>query len=392
MGMEVKVVSGREALTEHIPAWKALADAALEPNPFYEHWMLLPAVDYFGPGKDLKFALVFRHESGKAPLLSGLFPLERIRPYMGLPVGAWSLWKYNHCPLTMPLIRKDSPREVLAALFQWLLTDAGGHLLEWRYLLAEGPFQQLLADQLHEMGVAPLVWEWYTRAFFKPMETAEQYFAAALSGKHRKAWKRRTELLADLGPLEFCVADETTDMAAWIHEFLRIESSGWKGREGSAMACQEPNRKFFEEAVTGAFHAKRLLMSALRVGGKTIAQNCYFRTGKGSFHFKPAFDEEYARFSPGFHMECELIQYLHLQREIEWMDSCTSSGNEMYNRLFMARRTIQSLIIPVRGGVGGLLVAALPCLRYLKKTARAMFAPAASHNGKSKLEMAEAVK
>jgi hypothetical protein len=390
--MEVRVISGVEALTEHIPAWKVLVEAALEPNPFYEHWMLLPAVRYFGPGKDLKFALVFRKESSKDPLLCGMFPLERIRPYMGLPVGAWSLWKYNHCPFTMPLIRKDCPREVLTALFQWLSTEAGGHLLEWRYVLAEGPFHQLLADQLHDMGVAPLIWEWYTRALFKPMETSEQYFAAALSGKHRKAWKRRKELLAELGPLEFTVADETADIAGCIDEFLRIESSGWKGREGSAMACQEPNRKFFVEAVMGAFQAKRLLMTAMRVGGKTIAQNCYFRGGKGSFHFKPAFDEEYARFSPGFHMECELIRHLHSRLEIEWMDSCTSSGNEVYNRLFLARRTIQSLIIPVRGGVGGLLVSAIPCLRYLKRTARAVFASGAPQNGKAKPEMAEAVK
>ena len=91
-------------------------------------------------------------------------------------------------------------------------------------------------------------------------------------------------------------------------------------------------------------------------------------------------------------MECELIRHLHSRLEIEWMDSCTSSGNEVYNRLFLARRTIQSLIIPVRGGVGGLLVSAIPCLRYLKRTARAVFASGAPQNGKAKPEMAEAVK
>ena len=82
-----------------------------------------------------------------------MFPLERIRPYMGLPVCGWSLWKYNHCPFTTPLIRKDRAREGLAALFQWLSSpEAGGHLLEWRYVLGEGTFYQLLVDQLHDMG------------------------------------------------------------------------------------------------------------------------------------------------------------------------------------------------------------------------------------------------
>jgi CelD/BcsL family acetyltransferase involved in cellulose biosynthesis len=385
--MEVRIISDSEGLAEHVAAWEMLAADALEPNPFYEHWMLLPAIRHFGGGKDLKFLLVFQNGTGQSPsVLCGMFPLERIRPYMGLPVGAWSIWKYNHCPLTMPLIRKNCAREVLAALFDWLASaEAGGHLLDWRYVLGEGVFHQILVDQLHAMGEVPLIWEWFTRALFRPLETADRYITTALSGKHRKAFKRRSELLADLGPPEFRVADEGADIADWIESFLRIESSGWKGREGSAMACSEANRSFFVEAVSGAFRKRRLLMTAMDVGGKTIAQNCYFRVGAGSFHFKPAFDEEYARFSPGFHMECELIRYLHGQSEIEWMDSCTSSGNEMYNRLFIARRTIQSLIIPTRGGVGGFLVSAIPCLRYLKRTARARFTSARNRRAESEI-------
>jgi hypothetical protein len=89
-------------------------------------------------------------------------------------------------------------------------------------------------------------------------------------------------------------------------------------------------------------------------------------------------------------MECELIRYLHGQSEIEWMDSCTSSGNEMYNRLFIARRTIQSLIIPTRGGVGGFLVSAIPCLRYLKRTARARFT--STRNRRAESEITEGAK
>jgi len=391
--MEVRIVSEEEALAGHVPAWTMLAESALEPNPFYEHWMLLPAVRHYGRGKDLKFVLIFQKDLRPAPLLCGLVPLERIHHFMGLPVSGWSVWKYNHCPFTTPLIRNDCAREVLAAFFQWLLShETGGHLLEWRYVLGEGMFNQLLIDQLHHLGTVPLVSEWYTRAFFRPMENPDRYLSVALSGKHRKAFKRRADLLAEMGPLEFTVANESIDIGDWIGSFLRIESSGWKGREGSAMACTEPNRRFFSEAVTNAFRANRLLMTALRLGGKTIAQNCYFRAGIGSFHFKPAFDEEYARFSPGFHMECELIHYLHSHPEIEWMDSCTSSGNEMYNRLFIARRTIQDLLIPIRGGARGLLVSAIPCLRYLKKTAKTVFGSNPSPNGRPKTEVPEAVK
>jgi hypothetical protein len=390
--MEIKIVSDPEALAEYIPDWELLSAAALEPNPFYEHWMLLPALRHFRRGKDVQCLLILQKDGPSLPKLCALFPLERIRPYMGLPVCAWSLWKYNHCPLAMPLIRKDCVREALAVFFDWLSSlEAGAHLLEWRYVPGEGNFHQILTDALREKAAIPLVWERFTRAFFRPMESADHYFGTTLSSKHRKALRRRAEQLAELGPVEFTVLDNNADIEEAITCFLQIESSGWKGREGSAMACQESNRNFFREAVSGAFQQQHLLMTSLKVGGKSIAQNCYFRTGKGSFHFKPSFDEEYSQFSPGFHMECELIRHLHAHPEIEWMDSCTSTDNEMYNRLFLARRTIETLLIPVRGGVGGLLVSAIPCLRYLKHAVRSVL-NSPSRNGNSKTETVETVK
>jgi hypothetical protein len=375
--MEIQFVSGYENLLPYVPAWDELASASLEPNPIYESWMLLPALRNLAGGDQIQCALVFRRDpanASRAPLLCGMFPLERIPRYMGLPVSAWSFWKHNHCGLTTPLIRKQYAREVLAALFRWLASDASKcHVLELKHVPGDGPFNQLLADQVNSNGIAPLVLQWYSRAVFRPMETADAYLAAALSGKHRKALRRRTEQLSGLGRLEYLVAGEETDIESWIESFLRIEASGWKGHQGSAMACKVSDRNFFVQVIRNAFQNDRLLMTALTVGGKTIAQNCYFRAGCGSFHFKPAFDEEYARFSPGFHMECELIRYLHSRPEIEWMDSVTTADNELYNRLFLGRRTIQSLAIPVREGLGGLLVSAIPFLRLFKKTVKSIF-------------------
>jgi hypothetical protein len=377
--MQIRVFKDADSLIEHIPAWENLAEAALEPNPCYEHWMLLPALRHLGKGKDLRVLLVFAESGGsRPPLLCGIFPLERFRHYMSLPVPAWSFWRHNHCGLTTPLVRKEFARETIGAVFDWIQAESPAcHLLEVKYIAGEGPVHQLLVDQFHAMGKLPFVLEWYTRAVFKPMDSAESYLSAVLSGKHRKAFRRRAQLLSELGPLQYTVAGPDAKIQDWIETFLRIEASGWKGKEGSAMACREADRNFLVETVTAAFQSNHLLMAALTVSGKTIAQNCYFLAGRGSFHFKPAFDEEYARFSPGFHMECELIRYLHSRPEIEWMDSCTNADNELFNRLFRERRTIQTLLVPLRGGVSGVLASAIPLLRSLHKTARSVFASGA---------------
>jgi hypothetical protein len=372
--MEVKLVSRYEDLLEYVPAWDDLAAAALEPNPFYESWLLLPAIRHLRAQEDITVALIYQDASPRfagRPLLCGLFPLQRIRFYMGLPISGWSFWKHPHCGFTLPLIHKEYAPEVLATLFQWLVSKGPkGRLLELKFVPGDGTFNQVLADLLHSMGITPLLLAWYRRAMFRPMATADVYLAAALSGKHRKSLRRRAELLSEMGPVEYIVARPETDIECWIESFLLIESSGWKGREGSAMACRESDRNFFADAVRYAFRNDRLLMTALTVGGKIIAQNCYFRAGRGSFHFKPAFDEQYARFSPGFHMECELIRYLHSRRDIEWMDSCTHADNELFNRLFLDRRVIQSLVVPLGGTIGDIFVSGIPLIRSLKSMIR----------------------
>ena len=54
----VVVVRDLQKLSSLIPAWEKLAEHALERNIFYEHWMLLPALQAYGAGEDIGVALV----------------------------------------------------------------------------------------------------------------------------------------------------------------------------------------------------------------------------------------------------------------------------------------------------------------------------------------------
>src|SRR3954465_8798122 len=57
--MSVAVARDEASLSGYLQAWEELAAEAIEPNPFYESWMLLPALRAFGAGRDLSFVLVF---------------------------------------------------------------------------------------------------------------------------------------------------------------------------------------------------------------------------------------------------------------------------------------------------------------------------------------------
>src|SRR5262245_44078223 len=101
-------------LSGFIPEWEELAAAAVEPNVFYEHWMLLPALEAFGADRDICFVLVLLRDPASpaaAPKLGGLFPLELVASADRLRRPALSAWQPAECPLATPLIRADAVRE-----------------------------------------------------------------------------------------------------------------------------------------------------------------------------------------------------------------------------------------------------------------------------------------
>lgn len=370
-GWSVVVVHDSAALAEHVAAWEDLVAAALEPNVFYEPWMLLPAFQAFGNGKDIRFVLVFapnpNHPLG-LPLLCGFFPLERQSRYKGLPIGALSLWQHTHCYLCTPLLRTEYAHQALATFFDWLGSDPRRPpLLELKTVHGEGPFHQLLVDHLHEHTTLPFVSSCYTRAFFRPRQDGNAYVQASLKGRHRRGLKRLERLLAETGQMQYLALEAGDDIEAWIEAFLQIEASGWKGRVGTALACTKADQTFFRAVTKEAFRHDRLLMFALHHNGCPIALNCYYRGGEGCYFFKPAFDESYAAFSPGRLLEVETIRRLHAWPGIQWADSCTSPNNELMNGIWMDRRTIMTVLISTDRSLGNLLVSVHPLLKWLKQ-------------------------
>lgn len=118
------------ALDALVPQWEELAAQAVEPNPFYEHWMLRPALAYLG-GSEVDLLCVRRGGT-----LEVLVPVLRVPRYKGFPVRAFSSWRHKHCLLGTPLVRSGCAPEALAALLDWMREQRAASVLEMRYLIA----------------------------------------------------------------------------------------------------------------------------------------------------------------------------------------------------------------------------------------------------------------
>ena len=337
------------ALAALVPEWENLAANALEPNPAYEPWMLLPALEAYGGGQDLRFVLV--HHAGE---LAGFFPLKAERRFRGLPVGTLASWRHPHCMLCVPLVRATVASKVLAGFLDWSRKSAS--VVDLSHLVAEGAFHQALVDALNAGEFTSAITDAYTRPLLRrSKETVTT-----------RDVRRREKRLCEAGKVERLVLRSREDLPRWIDEFLALEAAGWKGKRGSALACSETSRRFAQGLFTGAFERGRLIMVGINFDGRPIARYCGFTAGEGAIAFKTAYDESLRRYAPGMLAQVDMIRAFHERPELQWMDSYSDAGNGCVDDLWQHRRTVQRVAIAADAR-GELALALLPLMRLLKR-------------------------
>jgi hypothetical protein len=278
-------------------------------------------------------------------------------------------------------LRQGHARQCLAALLDWIAADPlGTAFIEWGHVAGDGAFHEALTGALADTGRRSFVSQRSSRAVLRPRRDSEAFFAEALPVKSRKEFRRLERRLAEKGELRYvepAVEPDGAEIERWIQEFLALESQGWKGRRGSAFDCTDANRRFFAAVVGEAARRGRLMMLGLKIGGRPLALKCNLLAGPGSFAFKIAYDEAYARFSPGALLELENIRRFHARPALQWMDSCADPEHFMANRLWLDRRSLVTTLTASGRTAGGFVLAALPLLRRVYRSLRfALPAPA----------------
>lgn len=355
--------------------WRALAPCASESNAFAEHWFVAPSVRHLHPGA-VRIA-----EVRDGDLLVGLLPLAVEQRYGRVPVRYVQNWRHHHQFLGTPLVRQGRESEFWSALLDAL--DGCGWapgFLHLRDLVEDGPVHRGLAAAAAEVGRSASTVHRESRAFLESTLSAEEYYSHTVRKKKRKELGRLRNRLAEHGSLKTRVFQPGDDLAAWCDAFLALERSGWKGREGSALACSVGTEHFFREALAGADEAGQLQLLALELDNRPIAMLVNFFALPGSFSFKTAFDEAFARYSPGVLLQIENLQILG-RPDIAWMDSCAAEQHPMIESLWGERRTLVRVTVALSGPRRRLVHAAARSLERLSAARRGR--PGANIDGES---------
>jgi CelD/BcsL family acetyltransferase involved in cellulose biosynthesis len=325
-----------------LAAWERLVARAAEPNPFFEPWYLLPSLRQWG--KEVEVIGWF-HEGR----LAGLLPMERSSDYYSHPVPHAAGWLHANAFCGVPLIASGHEDAFWQALLAHMDRRPGRALfLHLPQLPADGPVVAALDRVLASRTRPHYIAAQESRAMLTGETSAAAYLEAAMSAKKRKELRRQHNRLAEEGVLAFERVEGSEAITAWTAEFLALEAAGWKGAAGSALASAPDTRALFEQALAGASAAGRLERLALRLDGRAIAMLANFITAPGAYSYKTAFDEAYARFSPGMLLQLENLALL--EREgLQWADSCAVEGHPMIERLWRDARRMVSINIAIGG-------------------------------------------
>ncbi|MFZ2997469.1 GNAT family N-acetyltransferase [Sphingobium sp.] len=325
--------------------WSALAQDAAEANAFYAPDMLGAAIDHLASDGTVRMI-----EARDGAELIGLLPVVLRQRHGRLPIGCVANWMHDHCFFGAPVIRRG--REVAAwrGLLQQL-DDApwARGFLHLQALDAAGANAAALEAVCVEQRRGRREIHRYDRAMLRSDLTADAYWDTHVRSKKRKELRRLQKRLADMGTVEQHLLVEPRELPRWCADFLALEASGWKGREGTALSCKPADAAFFRAACAAAFEAGRLHMLRIDLDGRAIAMLANFRHGAGAFSFKIAFDEELGRFSPGVLIEIANLHAVQADDAIAWMDSCAAPGHPMIDSLWAERRTIVQYRIALHG-------------------------------------------
>ena len=344
--LEIVVRPAADAVTDLAAEWAALADSASEPNAFAEHWFVAASLPTMAAGREVRLM-----EARRGGRLIGLLPVAVETGYARLPVRLVMNWCHDQMFLGTPLVAAGEEAAFWAAILDALgKADWAPNFLHLRGMVEGGPV-------LRGLGGRGAIVHSEMRAFLESDLGPEAYFAKAVRQKKRKEIRRQRNRLAELGPIEARVLDDSAALDAWCDTYLAIEKAGWKGAAGSALACDGATERFFRAAVRAASDAGRLQFLRLDVGGRTVAMLVNFLTPPGSFTFKTVFDEDYRRFSPGVQIQLENLANILTSDEIAWMDSCASEDHPMIDGLWTERRSIVRVSVRLRGVRRGLIFA-----------------------------------
>jgi CelD/BcsL family acetyltransferase involved in cellulose biosynthesis len=322
-----------------------LCARSVEPNVFFNPRFLAPAMPRL-EDKEIRLAVIRDVEEHRSRLRL-LVPFSVERPPVPFGVPIMRTWSNPFGPLGTPLVDHDDPEGVIADFFSLLARPRLKlpRVFAFPETRLDGPFAAILAQFAASRNLTLVTTGTAERPFLQSNLDGDEYLRQSLSAHHVRGYGRMKRRLGDLGTVEHVIARNPTEIRQGIEAFLSLEASGWKGREGTAMAIDRYRAAFAREAVHRLAERDLCRVHMLTLDGHPIACVIVLVESGIAYTWKTAFDETYARWSPGTLLMLEVTRSHLDDPNILGTDSCAVPDHPVMSRIWSERRTVGTLVV-----------------------------------------------
>jgi CelD/BcsL family acetyltransferase involved in cellulose biosynthesis len=298
-----------ESLRSHTDAWDRLAADVPQKNPY-----LLPgwidAAFRHALGPDERWLCCFAYIGDR---LVGVLPvIARPHPLLGQDYPLLRTFD-KHAQSGEALLAPDHAVSAFRALLSEVNRQIPKHLsLDMKAVRPSSPLWEAI-----EGGVGGYVIRCGRHHSFSFLNVEGDFDAyMATLGNMRGNVKRYRKKLESRGKVSFEIKKSHDAKEDFLAEFLSLEASGWKGRNGTAIA-NRPDSVLFYSALVANFAAQgHLEWHTIRVENDLVAAELGVRFGSALFLPKTAYNEEFADCRPGNILNAEVTRQAFLCPEL----------------------------------------------------------------------------
>lgn len=326
MTLSARLHEGVAGLRELRTDWHELTpDAQLFAR--YE-WHLAAAMHLVGDDHSIWFCRIGDDAGRPLSIIPAVTSSAVVRPFGELPALTLG-WDSQLGAFDFPLAHGANALEVGKTMLKAFNDHPyGWRVISWPRVMADSNAARVAMALNHRLtDIIPsfVCNTFYTASTPDPVTGLEVF--TVKSSKLRRILAQRSRRLARQGPIEMRMAREQGDIEGFFKEFLRIESSGWKGEHGTrtAIALLPAARAFYNSLLTESSATFETDIALLFCGDKALAGQYLIRTARWEHIYKIGYDEAFSNFSPGQLLMQHVIERAKASDAIDRISLVTSA-------------------------------------------------------------------
>lgn len=332
-GLQTVTIRDFDTLEAHSDAWDRLAWKAPQRNAYLlSSWFKAAFRHALGP--DEQWFCSFAYADGN---LIGVLPaIVAPHPLLGRKYPVLRTFD-KHSQSGEILLSSDYSAAALHALLQEAARVEPRHVgLDMKAVRSNSPMWTAIRGGVPGY-FAHRGWR-YSYSFLEVQGEFEDYLKTL--GNMRKNLGRYRRKLQSRGDIHFEVKLGSAAKVDFLAEFLALEASGWKGRNGTAIASKSDSTDFYGALVSNLAARGQLEWHTIRLSGHLIAAEMGIRCGAALVLPKTAYDENFADCRPGNLLNAAFIEEafsrpelieLNDMSDMEWHGSWRMSRDEYTN-------------------------------------------------------------